>query len=166
MRNGMLFAVALLAACKHSGAGEGTLESAVTGAGTAAEGAVEFSWKTGADPSAGSIQARLPDGETFRGDFLQVTDSASVDTVGPYYRTWSTPTWGGDGPWYSGDVPGFVKVYSGRVVAHLVGSEGTRMRCNFVLRDPSRGIPGGAAGDCQMSDRKTVFDAKLRGHRG
>ncbi len=155
------FSMALMAlsACQHSGGGQGTLESAATAAGSQAEGPVTFVWHSGVDPSQGEIEATLPDGTEFHGNFLQVTSAANVDTYGPYYTTWTDPMWGS--PWYAGPADGFVTEYSGHAVAHLTADSGTRMRCNFTLRDPASGMAGGGEGDCQLSDNKSVFDAKL-----
>lgn len=148
-----------LGACHHAGAGKGTLESAQGPTGSQSEGAVTFVWNSGADPSQGAIEATLPNGTEFHGNYLQVTNTASVDAYGPYYSTWVDPGWGA--PWYAGPADGFVTEYSGRAIAHLSADDGTKMRCKFTLRDPASGMVGGGEGDCQLSNNKTVFDAEL-----
>ncbi|MFT3927859.1 MAG: hypothetical protein QM778_35355 [Myxococcales bacterium] len=148
-----------LGACQHGGGGQGTLESAATADGTKAEGPVTFLWHSGVDPTQGNIEATLPNGTEFNGTFLQATATVNADAYGPYYNAWGDPAWGN--PWYSGPADGFVTEYSGQVLAHLTAASGTRMRCKFSLRDPVSGMTGGGAGDCQLSDNQTIFDAQL-----
>jgi|GEM_PF-1654623 len=158
-RTCITFSLVALAACQHGGGGQGTLESAATATGSKAEGPVAFNWHSGADPSQGTIEATLPNGTEFNGTFLQATATVSGDAYAPYYSAWGDPVWGR--PWYVGPADGFVTEYSGQVLAHLTTTSGTRMRCRFTLRDPSSGLTEGGAGDCQLSDNQTVFNAQL-----
>jgi len=155
----MTLSLIALGACQHSGGGQGTLESAATATGTKSEGAVTFMWHSGMDPSQGTISATLPNGTQFNGTFLQVTSQANVDAYGPYYAAWGDPMWGD--PWYDGPEGGFVTAYSGKAVAHHSAANGTKMRCKFNLREPANGMASGGEGDCQLSDKETVFDAQL-----
>jgi hypothetical protein len=157
----------LLAACKHAGGGEGTLETPKSAAGASeSKGPVVFTWNSGADPASGTISATLPDGKRFDGTYLQVTSTTSLTSTGPYYDAWTATGWGGSSAWYSGGAEGFVTEYSGLALAHLTNPAGTRMRCKFALRKPSSGLEQGAVGQCQLSDGETIFDAKLKETHG
>lgn len=158
---GYLCSLVALAACSHSGAGEGTLETAATAtSGGQSKGPVAFQWKSKMNASDGSIQAKLPDGEAYKGTYLQVTRQASPAVYGPYYAAWGDPVWGD--AWYDGPEAGFVTEYSGKVVAHLQSANGKRMRCTFNLSEPGSGMTGGGEGDCQLSDKETIFDAEIQ----
>jgi hypothetical protein len=175
--------LAALAGCSHEGGGSGTLLVPVTNtssggestvhesAGAVASGAktqsttktvaagrMDFSWQSGANASHGTITATSSDGRTFTGTFLQPTRATTVDDYGPYWNAWAGG-WGGAGPWYNGLESDFITTYSGRVLASLTGNDGTRMRCTFMLRDPSSGMAGGGEGDCQLSNDQRVFHA-------
>lgn len=181
----MFIASSLLAAlcgCSHEGGGTGTLLVPVdtkSAGGEAATSAVEsgaktseaakktvpggkmdFSWQSGMNASHGSISASSSDGRTFTGTFLQPTRTTTVDDYGPYWTAWSGG-WGGAGPWYDGLESDFITTYTGRVLASLIGGDGTRMRCTFLLRDPASGMAGGGEGDCQLSTDEKVFHAVL-----
>jgi hypothetical protein len=159
MRTPWFFSVVLVAACSHSGAGEGTLETPSTSGGSENKGPVSFQWQSKSNASDGSIQAKLPDGKAFNGTYLQITSQASPTDYDMYYGAWSDPVWGS--PWYAGPEDGFVTRYSGRVVAHLQSDSGERMRCAFTLREPISGMSGGGVGDCQLSNKQTVFGARI-----
>lgn len=155
-----VFSLLALNACSHSGAGEGTLETAATAtSGGQSKGPVTFNWQSKSNASDGSIQAKLPDGTAFNGTYLQVTSQATADDYGAYYSAWADPVWGD--PWYNGPEDEFVTQYSGKVVAQLSSQNGKRMRCTFNLQEPSSGMSGGGQGDCQLSDKETVFDAHI-----
>jgi len=159
MRTAWFYGMVFCAACSHSGAGEGTLEVPATSGGSVAKGPVSFTWQSKSDASNGAIQAKLPDGSDFKGTYLQMTSEATEDDYDMYYGAWRDPVWGA--PWYRGPEEGFVKQYSGRVVAHLQSDQGERMRCAFTLADPVSGMTGGGEGDCQISNKETVFDARI-----
>jgi hypothetical protein len=155
-------ALALLSACHHAGNGEGVIESPVTfrdPRGDTEE--VRFAWSSGADTSAGKIEASLPDGAEFAGTFIQVKQTLRVDSARPYYDVWTAQNWGAGAPWYSGSEVDFVTVFGGTTLAHMRSDDGRRMRCKFVLRDPVRGFGGGAYGQCQLSDGELIYDAVL-----
>lgn len=168
MRGYSALIVIVLAACHHSGSGEGVLASSPAKFkdehGIAAE--VKFSWSSGADVSSGKMQAVLADGTVFNGSFLQVRSTVSSDVAGPYFDAWSSPTWGVGSPWYAGARDEFVTIYGGETLAHLKDQKGDRMRCRFVLRDPVAGFVGGAEGQCQLSTGETIFDAELDRRKG
>jgi hypothetical protein len=152
-----------LFACTHAGGGQGELQKSSSASGSEQnEGAVAFQWKSGADTSSGSINATLPDGRSFQGTFLQMTSTTVADDYGPYYSTWAEPGWGASGPWYTGSMDEFATRYSGKLMAHLTGTDGTNMRCQFIARRPETGLAGGAEGDCQLSTKETIFDAKIQ----
>ena len=106
----------------------------------------------------GTITAKLPDGETFTGRYLQVSSDTDAETLDPYWGGWGVG-WAGWGPWSDdygawiagADMPTFVRNYSGKVIATLIGDRGDRMRCRFRLADPEQGMPSGGVGECQVS---------------
>jgi hypothetical protein len=106
----------------------------------------------------GTITATMPNGETFKGRYLQVTSDASAESLDPYWGDWgvgwtSWGPWADDyGPYIVGeDLPTFVRNYSGKVIATLLGDRGGRMRCRFRLADPSQGMSSGGVGECEVS---------------
>ena len=124
-----------------------------TGFGSTTSGAhpVTFSWKS-SDPVSGTMSATLPDGETYTGQFFEITQNTRVDNLGPLWTGWR-PGWGFD-YWDAG--PSFVTHYSGRVVTNLGTPGGAHMHCKFELARPSEGMAGGGRGQCQMPDGKTI----------
>jgi hypothetical protein len=151
-----------LISCSHEGVGTGVLEKPAASAGSEKpEGIVEFSWRSGADPSDGRIEAVTSDGRKFDGTFVQPRGHAWVDSYDPYWDAWTNVGWGVPSPWYVGPQDAFITTYSGKALAHLMAPDGTRMRCVFILRDPSSGMTGGGQGDCQMSTQERVFGARL-----
>ena len=106
----------------------------------------------------GTMTATLPSGESFSGRYLQVASDTDAEMLDPYWGGWGVG-WGGwepwtddGGPWIAGaDVPTFVRNYSGRVIATLLGDRGGRMRCRFHLADPDRGMSSGGVGECEVS---------------
>jgi hypothetical protein len=150
--------------CKHEGVGSGLLEKPPPGAsagGEKTEGLVEFVWRSGADPSQGQIEATTPDGRKFIGTFIQPRSQVWSDAYDPYWDVWTSSAWGVPVPWYAGSQDAFLTAYSGKALAHLTSSDGTRMRCLFLLRDPAAGMAGGGEGDCQLSTHERVFGARL-----
>ena len=151
--------------CSHAGSGQGELESSSAGSGSAgaeaSKGAIAFTWHSGADASKGEIEATTPGHGTFEGTYLQPTSTTETTAVDPYYGAWTDPGWGVGMPWFIGPMDNFTTQYSGKALAHLRAPDGTRMRCTFDLRDPPKGMAGGAEGDCQLSDNEQVFDAVL-----
>jgi hypothetical protein len=146
MTPGLLLLLAVAAGCTTMG----------TGFGSTASGAdpVTFSWKS-SDPISGTMSATLPDGETYSGQFFEITQDTRVDDLGPLWTGWR-PDWGFGvfDNWDAG--PSFVTHYSGRVVTNLSDTGGAHLRCKFQLAQPSAGMSGGGRGQCQMPDGTTI----------
>lgn len=123
---------------------------------------VVFMWKSGDDSLSGRLSTKLPDGETFEGKYHEITRTATVSDYGDVYNLyyadpWAGPTWYWGGAWpYYDSVEEFVTRNTGKVVATLEGDRGTKMRCNFKLDDPDRGIKGGGTGECQLSNGERI----------
>lgn len=151
-----------LAACGSSGYGSGRLAAP----GKPNEGPVVFRWSAGADPTSGPITAVLPDGRRFDGRFMQVTSATLDQYWGPVGVGWVGPGYGWGGTWAYDpyyDTYGYVRHYSGRVVAQLRGPEDELMRCYFVLEDPYEGPEKGGMGQCELSTGEHIDFATLRG---
>lgn len=150
-----------LCACATSGVGSGRL---VSPGKPESEGPVELTWRAAPDATHGTISAILPDGRTFQGDFLQVTQTTLDRDLRPYWSSWGSP-WYGWG--YAGayDTVTFVRHYSGRVIAQLEGPSGEHMRCRFVLARPESGPQSGGQGECELSTGERIDYAVLRGER-
>ncbi|UJR86253.1 hypothetical protein [Sandaracinus amylolyticus] len=156
----LVVSVLALGACATSGSGRGELQTV----GKQREGDVEFAWIAEPDATRGDISATLPDGRVFRGTFLQITSSTLTSDVSPYWTTWGHAWYGGYGyPLMYYDYPGFVRTYSGRVIAQLEGPGEERMRCAFVLARPEDGPASGGMGDCEISTGEQIEYATLRG---
>jgi hypothetical protein len=112
-----------------------------TGSGSAASGtnSVKFSWTSSGNLS-GSITATFANGETFTGQFFQIT-STLTDELGS-----QGPIWRQEGLYDVGPELQYVAHYSGRVVADLSRSDGEQMRCRLELMRPVDGMAGGARG--------------------
>jgi hypothetical protein len=165
MEHGSLVHVTLLlclSACHLQGSGTALLRApeANTPGGMKTKGQIAFSWQSGGDSSIGEIQASLPDGRRFTGTYVQPTTTTWNDSYGPYWNSWAG-VWGSYRPWYGGPRTSFATHYSGKVLAHLETPEGARKRCEFTLFSPSRGLNGGAEGECQLSTNEDAFDAVL-----
>lgn len=111
----------------------------------------------------GTMTATLPDGQTFTGRYLEVTSDTDATTLDPYWGGWGVG-WDGWGPWtddygpyiVGADVPTFIKNYSGKVIAVLLGDRGGRMRCRFHLAEPEQGMSGGGVGECQTDKGEKI----------
>jgi len=96
------------------------------------------------------MKATLSDGTSYNGQFFEITDETTADTIGPiWYSGWP------DAPYWE-DPADFVTHYSGRVVANLRARDGERMRCSFDLIQPRVGMSGGGSGQCEMPDGSTI----------
>jgi hypothetical protein len=137
----LLLVVGLAAGCATIRTGSGSTESSTS--------PVKFSW-TGSGNVAGSMTARLADGETFTGRFFQITSNLT-DELGP-----QGPIWHQEGLFDVGPELQSVAHYTGRVVADLSRPDGAQMRCRFTLMRPGDGMAGGARGDCQLPDGLSV----------
>ena len=155
---GCALAAALLGGCVASGPIKGRL----TGAGVAPT-SVTMSYRSERFSQNGTLRATLPDGETFSGRYLEVTSDTDAETLDPFWGGWGVGwagwgPWSDDyGPWIAGeDIPTFVRNYSGKVIATLIGDRGGRMRCRFRLAEPEQGMTGGGVGECEVSGGEKI----------
>src|SRR5262245_45299068 len=137
----LLLIVAITSGCSTTGSGTGS--TATGGSPTV------FSWKGSSDGSTGTMTA-IMNGQTYSGQFFQITQDTTADTVGPLWTGWGGLGWGGGWDYWGGDAwPDFITHYGGRVLANLSAPNGTHMRCKFQLARPDSGMSGGGSGDCQ-----------------
>ena len=134
----------LLSACTTMGTGSGSLGNEPVG----------LSWTSTDGGTTGTMSATLPDGKTYSGPYLQVTQDARTEDFAPLWTGWGY----GWGDWDWGPYPNteFTTVYSNRVMANLRSFDGKRMRCHFDLNHPSEGMSGGGQGQCQLQNGGTV----------
>jgi len=126
-------------------------------------GAVTMRYRTDRFTDNGTLTATLPSGEQYSGRFLQVTADTDAETLDPYWGGWDVG-WDGWGPWtddygpyiVGADMPTFIRNYSGKVIATLLGNRGGRMRCRFHLADPEQGMAGGGVGECQTGSGERI----------
>lgn len=123
---------------------------------------VAFTWRSSNDSFSGHLQTTLPTGETFSGQYHEITTQVPVDRFnevygGWYAGPWAGPrwTWGDAWPYYD-TVEDFVTHYTGRVVARLKGDRGNEMRCHFRLSDRYGGMKAGGTGECQVSTGERI----------
>jgi hypothetical protein len=118
-----------------------------------------FSWES-ADGLTGTMSATMPGGQTYRGQYFQITKNTTVDSIGPLWvggwGGWADPRGWGSGYWGADPSRDFITHYSGRVVANLAQPSGTHMRCQFRLAIPDEGMNGGGLGQCQLPDGTTI----------
>ena len=132
-----------------------------TGTGSTPSGAspTVFSWES-SDGVTGTMTATMPGGQTYRGQYFQITKDTTVDSIGPLWvggwGGWGDPRGWGWGYWGADPSPDFITHYSGRVVANLAQPSGAHMRCQFRLADPDAGMNGGGAGQCQLPGGTTI----------
>jgi len=123
---------------------------------------VMFTWESLDESLSGRLQATLPTGEVFTGDYHEITTNIPAGQVDDFYGLWYTGPWGGDvwnwdGAWpYYDSVEGYILHYTGKIVGKLKGDRGTEMRCQFRFDDPEAGIKGGGSGDCQVSNGERI----------
>jgi hypothetical protein len=131
MKPGLVLLVALTAGCTTLGTGFG-------------------STAPGANPSA-----TVRDGTTYAGQFLQLTSDTTLDHLGSLWDGWG-PDWRREGWAYWNPGPEYMPYYTGRVLANLLTEDEKHMRCKFQLVNPSVGMAGGGAGECQMPGGITI----------
>jgi hypothetical protein len=156
-----LVQVALVATMLAGCTTTGTIDGRVAGPDKPAA-AVAFTYTASWGRHGGTLSTTLPSGESFSGQYVQITSTSTVDTSDPFF--WN-PDWADwnpfSTPWFDGsDVSTFVKKYSGKVVATLFGDKGDSMHCRFRLNDPKLGMPGGGVGQCQVSNGSHI-DARF-----
>lgn len=141
----LLLSAALLGACAtvSTGTGSGTNR-------TSGSEEIQFEWRSRGNVE-GTLTAIDPDGRTFTGPYFQITSETRVDRLHPIWAGWDN-SWRGWRYWSAAPTPEFIRHYSGRVLANLVATDGTRMRCRLRLLAPSEGMRGGAQGRCQAPD--------------
>jgi hypothetical protein len=145
----VVLASLLASACTTMGTGTGETRGGGPG--------VRFDW-TAEGAVKGQMTATFADGHTYSGKLFQITTETTVDSLAPMWYGWGG-RWGGWPYWDSG--PDFITHYTGRVVANLKDPNGNRMRCNFRLVDPDRGMSGGGQGKCQLSEGGATIDAEF-----
>jgi hypothetical protein len=124
-------------------------------------------WHASPDsPLMGKISGTLPNHLHYTGKYFEVVQTAPVDIYEPLWDGWSPywPAWPPSG--YTAndalDAQGFMRVYTGKVVANLRSDDNTqKLRCRFTLESPRRGLAGGGQGDCQLSNGEKISNAKL-----
>jgi hypothetical protein len=138
-----------------------------TGMGSTALGTdpVKFSW-TSTGGVSGSMNAIAADGNSYTGQFFEITSDTTADNLGPLWDGWGRG-WrrGGWEDWDAGSE--FVTHYTGRVVANLSASDGKHMRCRFQLVNPPDGMAGGGYGpvpDAQREDHRCEFSSRFVKH--
>ncbi|SRR5579884_1407311 len=121
---------------------------------------VTFDYRSDRGGTGGKISTTLPSGESFSGNYVQITSTTQEQEVAPFFNGWS-PYWNDWGPFGSpwmdaGGYPAFRTNYSDRVVATLFGDRGDTMRCRFDLKKPIAGLRGGGTGECQTSKQERI----------
>jgi hypothetical protein len=123
-------------------------------------------WQSSVDtPLTGKISGTLPNNVHYAGKYFEVVQTAPVDIYqplwdgwAPYWSAWPPPGYADD----SLDAQGFMRVYTGKVVANLHSDDSNQsLRCRFTLESPRRGLAGGGNGDCQLSNGEKISHAKL-----
>ncbi len=156
--------LALLLGATHAACtAGGPIRAQVAGPGGGA--AVTMQYRTERFGENGTLTATLPDGQRYSGRYLQVTSDTDAMSLDPFWGAWDIG-WAGWGPWeddepnwvVGADIPTFIRNYSGKVIALLIGDRGGHMRCRFHLADPSRGMEGGGLGQCE-TNTGTKIDA-------
>jgi hypothetical protein len=153
-----LAGISILTACSTTGTAVGRLEQPTGNAES-----VTFVWKSdAADPDRGSISGTLPDGSHYSGRYYEVIKTADAQIYSPAWEGWS-PYWAGwHAGWHPGpmdelDWPGFITIYTGRVIANMKSDDAsTRLRCRFRVDDPRDGLGRGGRGDCQLSNGESI----------
>jgi hypothetical protein len=138
-------------------------QSAGTGSGNVrgTQKPVAFTWQSD-DSNSGDITATFGTGRVFKGAYFQISRDTSVDRLDPLWDGWGRPysrdAWR---YWQADSRSDFLRTYNGRVLANLHSDDGEYMRCRFTLASPQRGMAGGGAGRCQLSESKREINAEF-----
>jgi hypothetical protein len=115
---------------------------------------------SGFDSGNGEMQAWLPRGKVYSGQFAQLRAQLDTNTEGTYFIAWSYPKWADD-PWYGKLPAAYTGVNTAKVMARLESPEHSLLRCKFELRRPDAGLAGGASGQCQIAEDQSIIDVEL-----
>ncbi|NUO51422.1 MAG: hypothetical protein HOV80_21415 [Polyangiaceae bacterium] len=125
-------------------------------------GKTTLAWKSDfADPSNGTISGRMPDGTAYSGRYFQIVKQAVTESTPVDWDGYPSTYWAGWDDYGGADWNSVSTLYTGHVVANLQSGDGKRLRCNFILAKPTRGLAGGGTGTCTTSDGQTVNDVVL-----
>jgi hypothetical protein len=155
-----LLAVTALATLFLSGC---ATQSAGTGSGNVrgSRKPVAFTWQS-TDNTSGDITATFGSGQVFKGRYFQITRDTRVERLDALWDGWGRPYPRTGWRYWDRDLDrDFIKEYNGRVLANLRTDQGDHMRCRFTLKSPSRGMAGGGAGRCQLSDTGKEINAEF-----
>lgn len=158
MNKSLLIALATLAlaACETPN-GAGTGSGNVRGT----QKPVAFTWQSD-DSDSGDITATFGTGRVFKGAYVQVTHDTRAESLHPLWDGWDQPrsknAWR---YWNASSRSEFVRENSGRVLANLHAENSEYMRCRFTLLSPQRGMAGGGAGRCQLSESSKEINAEF-----
>ena len=148
--------------CATTGTATGELKNPAT----KEEEPVALVWKSEADhPERGEISGTLPSGKHYSGHYFEVMDQADLAIYAPAWEGWDVywAGWPWQGSAYIEDWPGFVRIYSGKVIANMHADSGEGwLRCRFNIDEPTEGLVDGGNGECQLSDGETIQHVVLR----
>ena len=148
-----LAAAYALTACQTAGTGSGNVRGT--------RKPVAFTWQS-TDSVSGNITATFGTGRVFKGTYFQITSETRIDRLDPLWDGWGRPYRRSSWRYWAADSGSqFIKTYSGQVLANMHADDGDRMRCNFTLISPSRGMAGGGEGRCQLSDSQQEINAEF-----
>jgi len=148
-------ALLALTGCETTGGGTGS------GNVRGSQRPVAFTWQSEGEHS-GDITATFNSGRVFKGEYFQITRDTHLDNLDPLWDGWDSSDRHGDWRYWEADSRSqFVHAYRGRVLANLHADNGEYMRCRFTLRDPARGMAGGGAGRCQLSESTHEINAEF-----
>lgn len=157
----VLVTLALLGACAQKGSMQGTVKGPGPGMGAT----VVMNWSSPeGERVQGTLNVMMPNGETYTGPYVQVTDGTQDAELTPYWSGWPDQNWrswsgGGDADIENGSDENnsrFQVLYGNKVIANLDGDQGGQMRCRFTLMDAVAGMAGGGQGECQLDDGEEV----------
>jgi hypothetical protein len=124
---------------------------------------VLFAWQSKDGGLSGTVTAALPN-RIFTGSFIGITLQTRRESLEPFWSGWNEgwSDWpdgvtGWDGPSASAQ---FTRYCSGKVIANLRDAVGHAMRCRFDLDAATRGMSGGAHGQCQLGGGK-ILNARI-----